>query len=258
MRKILLLAVSVICGMSAFAENTAEGVVQHQHSSLVCYSLCDTETPTKESGEYLKAKLQLVIPETIDGKHSKVLERYLISRVFGYAEPLSWQEAIERYNSTSQDEDAYRLCKRVDADRRGMNVFEKAEMMDSVVRRGSLCTFKLDSYRYSGGLQGDSSTEYVNYDCKADKIVVLADLLTDKAKAIKIFQKAVDEGAENSRNISFNDVPKNFYTDRENVILVFNPYEMCGCFTDGHNEVKVSKNSLKPILTPYGKQLLLQ
>ena len=268
MKKILLLAASVVCGMSAFAGTPAEGVVQKLHKSEVCHSLCFPETKTEELGEYLKAELRLVIPETIDGKHSSVLQQRLIYKVFGYKEALTWEQAIEKFNNTSFNEKFFSLFKEVSTDRKGMNVYQKTASMDSVVRVGNLCSFRLESYLYTGGAHGDSGVEYVNYDCNADKVVLLQTLLTDKGAAKNIILKAIVKELglasvaelKSSRGVDTAkfQVPNNFYTDKDHVIFVFNTYELGGCFADGKSEVKVSKNSLKPILTPYGKQLLMK
>lgn len=267
MKKILMLAASVLCGMSAFAGNPAEGVVQKLHSSLVCHSLCFPETPKEELDEFLEAELNLVIPETIDGKHSSVLERRLIYKVFGYKEALTWEQAIEKYNNTSFNEAFFSLFKKVSADKKGMNVYLKKASLDSVVRVGDLCSFRQESFLYTGGAHGDSGMEYVNYDCKTDKIVLLPALLTDKAAAKNIILKAIVKkmGYKTIAELRNNNgidpskfkISNNFYTDKDNVIFVFNTYELGGCFADGRTEVEIPKKVLKPILTAYGQQLLL-
>lgn len=132
----------------------------------------------------------------------------------------------------------------------------------TVARQDSgLVAIQLDGYSFAGGAQGLSPTYFINWDVKAGKNLLLADILTNgyeqqlNAVAEKIFRKEenLSDTASLSRDYFFKDgkfsLNNNFMITPLGLRFLYNQTEIKP-YAAGKTEIIVPYNQIKTLLKP--------
>lgn len=122
---------------------------------------------------------------------------------------------------------------------------------------------ELMNYSYTGGAHGNYGSSFNNYDIAQQKVLKLADLLTDTVILQPLIEKYFrqQQGLKINEPLSkvlFDDEIKlnnNFYINGQGFTFLYNPYEIAS-YAQGQIEVFVPYSALKQQLTPWFKTRL--
>ncbi|MEZ4875014.1 MAG: DUF4163 domain-containing protein [Flavobacteriaceae bacterium] len=216
-------------------------------------AICENDPCAKVTIDYVKASGESPMAKKINA----TMEAFIIEKLF-----------LDRGKSPSAKtmEEAAQQFVLSEKDSNYLNEFEvpseASVAISELFQNRRLMSLQCNSYFYTGGAHGYGSTSFKNFDLDSGEELPLEELFKNYRTFLKFaeekFREAYHIPKEESINASGFDfgeaifsLPDTMGVDSENLIFVYNPYEIAS-YAEGPIELRISLKEANPYLnTPY-------
>ena len=208
-------------------------------------------------------------PEVINGKPCTELQQALLRSMTDSAE-LNRLDIVVDYllnpgNYTEYDSKLLKPVKAVKDDENKLSTSEIRVTMESMTDR--LLTYCLATSSYmAGAAHGIYANNFVTYDLKTEKAVVLSDVVADTTLLRNTIYKSVKQTYDYDKDELFIPdngllpLPRDFYIQDHTLHVIYQVYEIAS-YAQGMIDAPIYPYMLKPeemkrLFTPYGLELI--
>jgi hypothetical protein len=269
------MAVSVLwsCGNNSNRESIAASGDENTDTTLCQFSNIDLEkrfSYIDEDGDtlYFDNSFSAFWPQIINGKPCPNLQQALLRAMTDSAE-LDQLDKVTEFllnpgNYTEYDPSKFKPVTKIEDDGK-LSTSEVDVKMQSKTDR--LLLYHLGTYSYmAGGAHGIYANNYVTYDLKTEKAVMLDDIIADTTMLRTAIFKAIKNNYDYTKDDLFIPdngllpLPRDFFIDGSVLHVVYQVYEIAS-YAQGTIDAPIYPYLLKPeeikkLFTPYGLELI--